>query len=236
MKHFVSTCQSVFRRKITVVAAVLVIPALVGGGNLVKQVPQIASTANCSSHTMGHFSTQSCVRATAPFTSQAIRHTNDNLEGDSLEQRLVQISLLKKLYAYRSAVSARTSERRATPPPARTGLHPVKTSPGPVPTSPPPIPPGQGSVTAMIYQIFGPYAAGALNVARCESGLNPGAYNPISSGGSHAEGVFQILYPSTWMSTSEAASSPYNAQANILAAHQIFVRDGYNWHEWSCAA
>jgi hypothetical protein len=38
------------------------------------------------------------------------------------------------------------------------------------------------------------------------------------------------------MSTSEASSSPYNAQANILAAHEIFVRDGYNWHEWSCAA
>ncbi len=74
----------------------------------------------------------------------------------------------------------------------------------------------------------------ALAVARCESGLNPSAYNPTSIGGSHAEGVFQILYPSTWDSTPEAASSPYNAAANIEAAHAIFVRDGYNWHEWSC--
>jgi len=88
----------------------------------------------------------------------------------------------------------------------------------------------------MINSVFGPYAPGALQVARCESGLNPGAYNPISIGGSHAEGVFQILYPSTWMGTSQAGSSPYNAMANILAAHQIFARDGYNWHEWSCAA
>ncbi len=88
----------------------------------------------------------------------------------------------------------------------------------------------------MINQVFGSYAGGALNVARCESGFNPLAYNPISNGGNHAEGVFQILYPSTWDGTSEAANSPYNAMANILAAHQIFVRDGYSWREWSCAA
>jgi len=228
--------QSLFRRKITIVAAVLVIPALVGGGDLVKQMPQFAGTANCSSHVMGHNNTQSCVRTTAPSSSQAIGHTNDNLKGGSFGPDLMQISLLKKLYASRPAVSARTSERRATPPLARTGLPPVKTSSGPVPTNPPPIPPGQGSVAAMIDRIFGPYASGALNVAGCESGLNPAAYNPISNGGSHAVGVFQILYPSTWMNTSQASSSLYNVQANILAAHQIFVRDGYNWHEWSCAA
>jgi hypothetical protein len=53
----------------------------------------------------------------------------------------------------------------------------------------------------MIYQVFGPYGAAAVRVATCESGLNPSAYNPISIGGSHAEGVFQILYPSTWAGT-----------------------------------
>ena len=89
-------------------------------------------------------------------------------------------------------------------------------------------------MSAMIQQVFGPYAQGALNVANCESGLNPNAYNPTSNGGSHAAGVFQILYPSTWMGTPEAASSPYNAMANIQAAHWIFVRDGYSWREWSC--
>jgi hypothetical protein len=218
MKQFGSVCQSVFRRKITIVAAVLLIPALVVGSNLVKHMPPFASTANCLS----------CVQTT-PSNSQSIGHTNYNLKGDSLRPRLAQIALLKKLYA-----STRTSEKRATPPPARTALSPVKTNP--VPTNPPPVPPGQGTVASMIYRIFGSYAAGALNVAKCESGLNPNSYNPTSIGGSHAEGVFQILYPGTWMSTSEASSSPYNAQANILAAHEIFVRDGYNWHEWSCAA
>jgi hypothetical protein len=87
----------------------------------------------------------------------------------------------------------------------------------------------------MIEQVFGPYAQSAIRIANCESGLNPTAYNPTSEAGNHAEGVFQILYPSTWMSTSQASYSPYNAMANILAAHEIFVRDGYNWHEWTCA-
>ena len=91
-----------------------------------------------------------------------------------------------------------------------------------------------GSVVDMINQVFGSYAAGAINVATCESGLNPGATNSMSIGGSHAAGVFQILYPSTWAGTSEAANSPYDAWSNIVAAHEIFVRDGYSWREWTC--
>lgn len=92
---------------------------------------------------------------------------------------------------------------------------------------PQPAPVG-GSVAAMIYQVFGANGSAAINVARCESGLNPGAYNP-----SGAAGVFQIM-PGTWAGTSEAGQSPYNAFANIVAAHQIFVRDGYSWREWTC--
>jgi hypothetical protein len=92
------------------------------------------------------------------------------------------------------------------------------------------------SVTNMITSVFGPYAAGALRVARCESGLNARAYNRISVRGSHSVGVFQILYPSTWRGTTQAARSPYNAWANILAAHEIFVRDGRSWREWVCRA
>jgi len=90
------------------------------------------------------------------------------------------------------------------------------------------------SVTGMIDYVFGPYAAGAMRVARCESGLNAHAYNRISVWGSHSVGVFQILYPSTWRGTAQAARSPYNAWANILAAHEIFVRDGHSWREWVC--
>jgi LysM repeat protein len=102
------------------------------------------------------------------------------------------------------------------------------------PQAPIQVPLRGSSVENMIRQVFGPYADAAIRVARCESGLNPDATNPLSIGGSHASGVFQILYPSTWRGTSQAAKSPYNAWSNIVAAHEIFVRDGYSWREWVC--
>ncbi len=94
--------------------------------------------------------------------------------------------------------------------------------------------PDAPSISNMIGQVFGPYAGAAQHVAMCESSLNPGATNSEPIGGSHAAGVFQILYPSTWSTTSQAANSPYDAYANIVAAHEIFVRDGYSWREWVC--
>src|SRR5690242_13762399 len=86
-------------------------------------------------------------------------------------------------------------------------------------------------VSSIISDVFGPYASGAIRVAQCESGLNPSAVNPTYIGNSHAVGVFQLLYPSTWYGTSEAGASPYDAYANVRAAHDIFVRDGYSWRE-----
>jgi hypothetical protein len=86
-----------------------------------------------------------------------------------------------------------------------------------------------GSVQSMIRSIFGAYGNQALNVAACESGFNPNALNRSSG----ASGVFQFLH-STWMTTSYAGYSPFNAWANINAAHQVFARDGNSWREWSC--
>ncbi len=94
--------------------------------------------------------------------------------------------------------------------------------------------PNMPSMPGLIYSVFGPYGGAAVRVAQCESGLNPNATNPFSIGGSRAAGLFQILYPSTWASTAQRAFSPYDARANTLAAHEIFVRDGYSWREWSC--
>jgi len=51
---------------------------------------------------------------------------------------------------------------------------------------------------------------------------------------SHATGLFQILYPSTWLTTSQASQSPYDAYASTLAAYQVFQRDGYSWRGWVC--
>ena len=110
---------------------------------------------------------------------------------------------------------------------ARTYNNPTSQKSVTPPVTPQPVPSG-GSIEAMIDSVFVAYGPGAINVARCESGLNPNAYNP-----SGAAGLFQIM-PSTWAGTSEAGQSPFNAAANIAAAHEIFVRDGYSWREWTC--
>lgn len=94
--------------------------------------------------------------------------------------------------------------------------------------------PGASAIMSQISSVFGPYAQGALAIARCESGYDPNAWNPIQIFGSHAAGVFQVLYPSTWNGTSQAGKSPYDAYANILAAHELFTRDGNSWREWAC--
>lgn len=109
-------------------------------------------------------------------------------------------------------------------------------TPRPTPTYSPPqgANPGQQAVINEIVAVFGGYSQGALAVARCESGYDPNAWNSYPIGNSHAEGVFQILYPSTWATTSYAADSPYNYVDNIHAAYQIFSRDGFTWREWEC--
>ena len=87
-----------------------------------------------------------------------------------------------------------------------------------------------GGVQGVSTQAFGPYAAQALRVAACESRLNPNARNA-----SGASGVFQFL-PSTWAVAPYHAASPFNAWANINAAHWLFVHDDYDWREWQCGA
>lgn len=111
---------------------------------------------------------------------------------------------------------------------ARTYSTPTRPKSVTTSVTPQPVSASSGSIEDMINQAFGSYGPGAINVARCESGLNPNAYNP-----SGAAGLFQIM-PSTWAGTSEAGQSPFNAAANIAAAHEIFVRDGYSWREWTC--
>ncbi|HKS70148.1 MAG TPA: hypothetical protein VJQ45_06995 [Ktedonobacterales bacterium] len=112
---------------------------------------------------------------------------------------------------------------------------PTPRPPTPTPYVPPPgANPGQQAIINDIVSIFGSYAQGAINVARCESGFDPNAWNPYAIGNSHAEGVFQILYPSTWSTTSYAGYSPYSYDANIRAAHELFTRDGNSWREWAC--
>lgn len=90
-------------------------------------------------------------------------------------------------------------------------------------------------VNREIDRVFGVYAASAKSIAMAESSMNPQAYNSISVNGSHAEGLFQILYPSTWSTTRQSKNSPYDVRANVAAAFEIFQRDGYSWREWETA-
>jgi hypothetical protein len=94
--------------------------------------------------------------------------------------------------------------------------------------------PSASHVQSIIQDVFGPDAPAAMNIAWCESTNNPNAINSTAIGNSHAKGLFQILYPSTWYTTSQAGNSPFDARANTLAAYEIFIRDGHSWREWAC--
>lgn len=95
-----------------------------------------------------------------------------------------------------------------------------------------------GSCEQLIAQIFG--AAGhsvsyALYVADRESGCYAGAYNPTPINGSHASGVFQILYPFIWEiwdgPCGFEGSSPFNMYANIAVASCMVTHIG--WGPWA---
>jgi len=221
MKRFISVNQNLFLGKTPLVlVALILLGSLIGGSLMLHAINHTKTIGNCSSSSVQSIAastSQSCAKLISHYQLQATVQTNPNMKGEVVGSEIVSVP------------------RQIAPTPIP-DPQPVKIYPTQVPTIPYPTSPGQAAVIAMINQVFGSYAPGALNVARCESGFNPLAYNPISIGGNHAEGIFQILYPSTWSGTSEASSSPYSAMANILAAHQIFARDGYSWREWSCAA
>jgi hypothetical protein len=227
MKRSIANNHNLRMAKVPVVAVGLFLLVSIIGGSIILHARNHVSTAgNCTSSSVQSTNVSAvpnCTKELSHHQTQVHDQAPSVVNGDVLGSEIV--------------IVPRQVASTPTPVPQRPRPQPVKISPTPIPSIPSyPTSPGQAGVIAMINQVFGAYAAGALNVARCESGFNPQAYNPVSIGGSHAEGVFQILYPSTWDGTSEAASSPYSAMANILAAHQIFVRDGYSWREWSCAA
>jgi hypothetical protein len=96
--------------------------------------------------------------------------------------------------------------------------------------------PANATATQMISYEFGSYSAAAMKIANCESSMDPAAVNHQAVDGSYATGLFQILYPSTWNTTSFKNGDPKDAWTNTRAAYEIFHRDGNNWHEWACAA
>ncbi len=217
MNPFVTIVRKFFSLKVSVALFTLGILGIISGSQFFLSSPSAFAATNCQYYTVKSGDTLSGIGATYHTSYQAIAQVN----------HIANANLI--FPGERFCILASGSTYTAGQAPAATAPAPT-TQPA---TAPAPVAPSS-SVTGMIEQIFGANAPEALNIARCESGLNPGAYNPTSIGGSHAAGVFQILYPSTWMGTPEAGSSPYNAWANIEAAHAIFVRDGYSWREWVC--
>jgi hypothetical protein len=212
MKHFVSTLSNGVRHKFSIGLLILSIVGVVGGGSVYLSTQSV--------HAVAAGSTRGQHVAASYLASPALRLPRKAL------LRLAALAVSFRAPVHHTP--AHHIAARQTPPPTRRVQVPARQTP-PVTSTPAPSTGNSSSVEGMISQAFGPYAASALSVARCESGLNPGAYNASS----HASGLFQIL-PSTWATTPFAGSSPFNAWANINAAHSIFVRDGYSWREWTC--
>lgn len=127
-----------------------------------------------------------------------------------------------------------TPTPRPTPTPA-----PPAGGRGPLPYGPLPPPPrqpnpGAAVVQSYIRQVFGQWSGQALAVANCESGYDPNAWNPYELLNSHAAGVFQILYTSTWAETPYWSDNPFDYRLNIQGAYWLFSRDGHTWREWAC--
>ena len=208
--------RSVLQRKFIVVLVALIVFAALGAGSFFAGSRKAEAAVSCSSY---------YTVVSGDTLSQIAARYHSSVQAIALANGIPNVNLIYPGQNFCIPAGSAVTPGQTT----ATGTASVST------TSAPTVSVSAGSsVTSMIEQVFGPYAPIALRIAQCESGLNPGAYNPVSIGGSHAAGVFQILYPSTWAGTSEAAASPYDAMSNILAAHEIFVRDGYSWREWTC--
>ena len=222
MNHFVTFYRRFIDVKVFVALFTLGILGIVSGSSSFLTSPSAFAATQCQYYTVKSGDTLSGI-GTAYSTSYSVIAQVNHISNINLifpGQRFC----IPAGGSVHSTGQVTQQVPASTSAPASQPTQPVQTAPA-APAS---------SVTGMIEQIFGANAPEAINIARCESGLNPGAYNPTSIGGSHAAGLFQILYPSTWAGTPEAGASPYNAWANIEAAHAIFVRDGYSWREWTC--
>jgi LysM repeat protein len=208
MNRFACMFRKVFSQKFFVGLLAMAILGLFGGSQLlISNSAHAASASGCYAYTVRPGDTLSSIGAAHNTSAQALAQTN----------RIGNINLI---YAGQSLCI-----------PTSGGSSAVQQAPAHYYAA---ISYTGSSVVSMIQQVFGPYAGAAMRVAQCESSLNPGATNSQPIGNSHAAGVFQILYPSTWSGTPYAGASPYDAWSNINAAHAIFVRDGYSWREWQC--
>ncbi len=79
------------------------------------------------------------------------------------------------------------------------------------------------SPSVAICQVFGPYCAQALRVARCESGLRTWAAN----------GQYLGLFQMGAVARARYGHSP-DAYGQARAAYRYFRDSGYRWGPWTC--
>jgi soluble lytic murein transglycosylase-like protein len=84
------------------------------------------------------------------------------------------------------------------------------------------------TIEDMIRSQFGKRADEALNVARCESKLQPKA---LSRSG--ARGIFQIMPVHSWRIARVRGKDLWDPKTNIKVARHLFDDEG--WGPWSCA-
>jgi hypothetical protein len=88
-----------------------------------------------------------------------------------------------------------------------------------------------GTPQGQIESVFGSAAGQAVAIARCESGLNPGAVS--SGGGNH--GLFQInsVHKASFIQvTGQPWPAIYDAHWNAVFAKWLYDQQG--WRPWSC--
>jgi hypothetical protein len=106
---------------------------------------------------------------------------------------------------------------------------------------PSPFTPADTRLAAELVGMVGGWpVAGALRVSWCESHHQPGAANVESIGSSFATGSWQVLYPSTWLSTrtgrrfpSAGVDGARNPYLNAWAAYDVWRRHGGSFVEWA---
>ena len=80
----------------------------------------------------------------------------------------------------------------------------------------------------MIYQYFPEDYEKALAIAKCESSLNPKAYNDKNSNGSWDAGLFQINSVHGY-----TVNHLMDLENNVKIARKIYDRQG--WKPWVCS-
>lgn len=84
-----------------------------------------------------------------------------------------------------------------------------------------------GSIESIVCSVFADNCAHALAIARCESGLNPLAYNR-----SGASGLFQVMMP-LHEDLFNRPEDVFDALENSRAAFTL-SHGGTNWSPWVC--